>query len=193
MLSFPHVSPVSISLSLPFLIPHTHTRLSSSSSSSFDVLPLHHQCLVERISSTETSRHGMSGVSPICNTVSVLLSIPAVLSLPHVSSPVSISLSLPFLIPHTHLSSSSSSSLDVLPLHHQCFNLRNGSTETSRHGMSRGSPIWKAVSVLLSIHVLSSSCLLRLSLSFPFLIPHSHSSLLLLLSRCPLLSVLLCV
>ena len=76
-----------LSLSLPFLIPHTH--LSSSSSSSLDVLPLHHQCFMKRISSTETSRHGMSGVSPICFTVSVLLSIPAVLSLPHVSSPVS--------------------------------------------------------------------------------------------------------
>ena len=119
----------SLSLSLPFLIPHTH--LSSSSSSSLDVLPLHHQCFIMRISSTETSRHGMSGRSPICNGVSVLLSIP-VLSLPHVSSPLSISLSLPFLIPHTHLSSSSSSSsLDVLPLHHQCLRMRNSSPKSS--------------------------------------------------------------
>ena len=155
MLSLPHVSsPVSISLSLPFLIPHTHLSSSSSSSSSpLDVLPLHYQCFIMRNSSTETSRHGMSGVSPVCNTVSVLLSIPAVLSLPHVSSPVSISLSLPFLIPHTHLSSSSSSSssLDVLPLHHQCFGVRISLTETSRHGMSGVSPIWQPVSVLLSI------------------------------------------
>ena len=69
---------------------------------------------------------------PLRMAVSVLLSIPAVLSLPHVSSPVSISLSLPFLIPHTHLSSSSSSSssLDVLPLH-QCFLMRYSSPKTS--------------------------------------------------------------
>jgi surface protein len=95
--------------------------------------PLYHQCFIKQISSTETSRHGMSGVSPICMPVSVLLSIPAVLSLPHVSSPVSISLSLPFLIPHTHLSSSSSSSssLDVLPLHHQCLWRRISSPKTS--------------------------------------------------------------
>ena len=87
------LSRLHLSLSLPFLIPHTHLSFSSSSSS-LDVLPLHHQCFMMRISSTETSRHGMSGVSPIWDTVSVLLSIPAVLSLPHVSSPVSISLSL---------------------------------------------------------------------------------------------------
>ena len=110
------LSRLHLSLSLPFLIPHTYL---SSSSSSLDVLPLHHQCFILRNSSTETSRHGMSGVSTIWMPVSVLLSIPAVLSLPHVSSPVSISLSLPFLITHTHLSSSSSS-LDVPPLHHQC-------------------------------------------------------------------------
>ena len=46
----------------------------------------------------------------------------------------------------------------------QCFMVRNSSTETSRHGMSGRSPLCFAVSILLSIRVLSSSCLLRLSL-----------------------------
>ena len=68
------------------------------------------------------------------------------------------------------------------------------STVPSGRGLSRRSPIWP-VSVLLSIRVLSSSCLLRLSLSFPFR-SHTHLSLLLSSSSLDvlsLISVLYCV
>ena len=57
---------------------------------------------------------------------------PRVVSSSCLLSRLHLSLSLPFLIPHTHLSSSSSSSsLDVLPLHHQCFLMRNSSPKPS--------------------------------------------------------------